>query len=64
MRENIIMGKVGMRMKEGRVEEWFKGEGDVVEEGESICRISCEKLSEEVEGGGSGRLVEIKVEEG
>ena len=28
MGENIIMPKLGMTMKEGTVEEWFKSEGD------------------------------------
>jgi hypothetical protein len=32
MSENIIMPKLGMTMKEGTVEEWFKSEGDTVEE--------------------------------
>ena len=41
MSENIIMPKLGMTMKEGTVEEWFKAE-NVVEQGESICTISSE----------------------
>ena len=49
MSENIIMPKLGMTMKEGTVEEWFKAEGDVVEQGESICTISSEKLTQDVE---------------
>ena len=36
MSENIIMPKLGMTMKEGTVEEWFKSEGDTVEEGEDL----------------------------
>ena len=34
MSENIIMPKLGMTMKEGTVEEWFK-EGDTVEQGKA-----------------------------
>ena len=49
MSENIIMPKLGMTMKEGTVEEWFKSEGDTVEEGESIVTISSEKLTNDVE---------------
>lgn len=48
MSENIIMPKLGMTMKEGTVEEWFKAEGDVVEQGESVCTISSEKLTQDV----------------
>ena len=35
MSENIIMPKLGMTMKEGTVEEWFKVEGDTVEQGKA-----------------------------
>ena len=64
MSENIIMPKLGMTMKEGTVEEWFKAEGDVVEQGESICTISSEKLTQDVEAPASGILLEIKVQPG
>ena len=49
MSENIIMPKLGMTMKEGTVEEWFKAEGDTVEQGESVCTINSEKLTQDVE---------------
>ncbi|MCE5090828.1 2-oxo acid dehydrogenase subunit E2 [Staphylococcus devriesei] len=64
MSENIIMPKLGMTMKEGTVEEWFKAEGDTVEEGESIVTISSEKLTQDVEAPASGTLLEIKVQAG
>ena len=61
MSENIIMPKLGMTMKEGTVEEWFKAEGDVVEQGESICTISSEKLTQD-EAPASGTLLKFKPE--
>ena len=64
MGENIIMPKLGMTMKEGTVEEWFKSEGDTVEEGESIVTISSEKLTNDVEAPTSGTLLKIKVQAG
>lgn len=64
MSENIIMPKLGMTMKEGTVEEWFKSEGDTVEEGESIVTISSEKLTNDVEAPASGTLLKIKVQAG
>lgn len=64
MSENIIMPKLGMTMKEGTVEEWFKSEGDKVEEGESIVTISSEKLTNDVEAPTSGTLLKIKVQAG
>ena len=51
-------------MKEGTVEEWFKSEGDTVEEGESIVTISSEKLTNDVEAPASGTLLKIKVQAG
>ena len=53
-----------MTMKEGTVEEWFKSEGDTVEEGESIVTISSEKLTNDVEAPASGTLLKIKVQAG
>ena len=64
MSENIIMPKLGMTMKEGTVEEWFKSEGDTVKQGESIATISSEKLTNDVEAPVSGTLLEIKVQAG
>ena len=64
MSENIIMPKLGMTMKEGTVEEWFKSEGDTVKQGESIVTISSEKLTNDVEAPASGTLLEIKVQAG
>ena len=63
MSENIIMPKLGMTMKEGTVEEWFKSEGDTVKQGE-IVTISSEKLTNDVEAPASGTLLEIKVQAG
>ena len=62
MSENI-MPKLGMTMKEGTVEEWFKSEGDTVKQGESIVTISSEKLTNDVEAPASGTLLEIKAGE-
>lgn len=60
MSENIIMPKLGMTMKEGTVEEWFKAEGDTVEQGESVCTINSEKLTQDVEAPASGTLPKLK----
>ena len=37
MAENVIMPKLGMAMKEGRVSKWLFKEGAEVEEGDVIC---------------------------
>lgn len=58
------MPKLGMTMKEGTVEEWFKSEGDTVNEGDSIVTISSEKLTQDVEAPASGTLLKINVQAG
>ena len=40
MSENIIMPKLGMTMKEGTVEEWFKSEGDTVEKAKALSQLA------------------------
>lgn len=58
------MPKLGMTMKEGTVEEWFKSEGDTVNEGDIIVTISSEKLTQDVEAPASGTLLKINVQAG
>lgn len=58
------MPKLGMTMKEGTVEEWFKSEGDTVNEGDSIVTISSEKLTQDIEAPASGTLLKINVQSG
>ena len=62
MSENIIMPKLGMTMKEGTVEEWFKNED--TSNKESVCTINSEKLTQDVEAPASGTLLQIKVQAG
>ena len=39
MATNVIMPKTGMAMEEGTILQWFKKEGDNVEEGEPLLEI-------------------------
>jgi len=55
---------LGMTMKQGTIEEWYKQAGDMVEEGESLATISSEKLTQDIEAPSSGELLEIKIEAG
>lgn len=60
----ITMPKLGLTMTEGTIEEWTKHEGDTVEQGEIVARISSEKLTSDVEAPASGTLIKILVQEG
>lgn len=60
----ITMPKLGLTMTEGTIEEWTKHEGDKVEQGEVVARISSEKLTSDIEAPASGTLLKILVQEG
>jgi len=64
MPENVIMPKLGMAMKEGKVAKWQCEEGERVEEGDVLVVIETDKVNYEVEAPISGILVRILVGEG
>ena len=55
MAVEVTMPKLGLTMTEGTVEHWYKKEGDLVDEGETIVEIQAEC---------SGVLLKIVAEEG
>lgn len=63
MATNILMPKLGLTMTEGTVESWYKKEGDEVKKGDTVCTISSEKLTHDVEAPTDGILLKIIVEE-
>ena len=54
MPTEILMPKLGLTMKEGTVVNWFRDEGESVEEKETVLDIETEKLSYSVEAPASG----------
>lgn len=64
MAANVIMPKLGMAMKEGKVLKWQCKEGDRVEEGDIVAEIETEKITYQIEAPLSGILARILVEEG
>jgi pyruvate dehydrogenase E2 component (dihydrolipoamide acetyltransferase)/2-oxoglutarate dehydrogenase E2 component (dihydrolipoamide succinyltransferase) len=56
MAVEIVMPKLAMAMKQGKVVEWKVNEGDRVEKGQIIMVIETEKVSYEVESPASGFL--------
>jgi pyruvate dehydrogenase E2 component (dihydrolipoamide acetyltransferase)/2-oxoglutarate dehydrogenase E2 component (dihydrolipoamide succinyltransferase) len=56
MAEEIIMPKLAMAMKQGKVIEWKAGEGQRVEKGQIVMVIETEKVTYECESPASGFL--------
>lgn len=59
----IKMPRLGLTMKEGIVQEWYKSEGEYIEKGEVICLIANDKMTSELESPIDGFLV-MRVQEG
>ncbi|MBQ0138530.1 MAG: E3 binding domain-containing protein [Kurthia sp.] len=53
----IKMPRLGLTMKQGTIEEWYKSEGEYVEKGEALCVIANEKMTSELESPTEGFLV-------
>lgn len=53
---NILMPKLGLVMKKGRIIKWYKQVGEPVNEGEPLFQITTEKVTIDVEAKGSGYL--------
>ena len=64
MKISLKLAKVGMNMQEATISKWHKRPGDNFVQGEPLYDVETEKVSQEVEATGSGKLVEIKVPEG
>jgi pyruvate dehydrogenase E2 component (dihydrolipoamide acetyltransferase) len=64
MAKYVIMPKLGFNMREGKIVEWLKHEGEKVQEQEVILQIETDKSVIEVESQISGILRKILVDEG
>ena len=53
---DVIMPKFGLTMQEGRIQQWFKAEGDAVAAGDPLFEVETEKVLYEVEAAGAGTL--------
>ena len=60
----MIMPKVDMDQETGTVVEWLKGNGQQVEEGETILVIETDKIAIDVEAPGTGTLDGISANPG
>jgi pyruvate dehydrogenase E2 component (dihydrolipoamide acetyltransferase) len=64
MAEELLMPKLGMTMEEGILTEWFKQEGDEVEQGDPIFEVMTDKINIEVEAPKAGVLLKKLADEG
>lgn len=60
---DLTMPKFGA-MESGEISKWLKAEGDSFKEGDELCEISTEKLTNYLEAKFSGTLDKILVQEG
>jgi pyruvate dehydrogenase E2 component (dihydrolipoamide acetyltransferase) len=63
MAENIIMPKLGMTMKQGKVTKWHYSVGDRVEAGDVIAEIETDKINYQIEAPATGILAKVLVGE-
>jgi pyruvate/2-oxoglutarate dehydrogenase complex dihydrolipoamide acyltransferase (E2) component len=56
---DIVVPKWGLTMEEAEVVVWHKAVGDQVNEGEPVCDLETDKLTNEVEAPATGTIVEI-----
>jgi len=52
----VVMPRLGLTMREGKILEWYKKDGDPVEKGEPLFSIENEKASLDIESPASGIL--------
>ena len=64
MKVRLKLARVGMNMEEGTIVAWHKAPGDTFKAGEILYEVETEKVTNEVEAPGDGRMVEILVAEG
>lgn len=61
--EVVLMPRLGVTMKEGKVSQWLKKEGEPVKKGELLFELETEKSTVEIEAQADGILKKILIEE-
>jgi len=61
---DLVMPKLGLTMKQGRVTRWYRKPGESFKKGEPLLQVTTEKVAVDVEAAWDGILVEILVEAG
>lgn len=60
----VVMPKADPNMKEGRIIEWLRKEGDRIQAGEALANVETEKLEFPIEAPTTGLLTKITAEAG
>jgi pyruvate dehydrogenase E2 component (dihydrolipoamide acetyltransferase) len=61
---NIKMPKWDPAMKEGKITQWFKKEGDTVDKGGDLFEVETERITNKVQSPAGGRLSQIFIPAG
>ncbi len=64
MKVSVKLTRVGMNMEEATITKWHKQPGESFRTGEILYEIETEKVTQEVEATGDGKLLEVLVPEG
>ena len=55
----VVMPKFGLTMQEGTIQQWFKAEGDTIQQGEALFEVETEKVLYEVEAPADGVVAKL-----
>jgi pyruvate dehydrogenase E2 component (dihydrolipoamide acetyltransferase) len=64
MAKKIVMPKLGLTMKEGKLAKWYKEEGDSIKSGDKLFCIETDKITNDAEATEDGILRKILVKAG
>ncbi|MBA2240081.1 MAG: 2-oxo acid dehydrogenase subunit E2, partial [Solirubrobacterales bacterium] len=62
--EQVLMPKMGISVSEGTISVWTKDPGDQVDDGETICEVTTDKVDVEIPAPAAGRLTKLLAEVG
>ncbi len=64
MATQVIMPQLGESVVEGTVAQWFKHEGEKIDEFESLLEVDTDKVNSEIPSPAAGVVLKIVVPEG
>ena len=64
MAKKIVMPKLGLTMKEGKLGKWYKNENDEIKAGDKLFSIETDKITNDAEASDNGFLRKIIVQAG
>lgn len=64
MKVKLKLARIGMNMEEATIVKWLRQPGESFVEGDGLYEMETEKVTQEVQATGSGRMLEILVPEG